>query len=166
MQSQQLTANLKELGSDISNGSLLALLIIGIILLVLLSIASLYLITSLRRRTVVLKKVDYLIEDITYKSESLNVTVETVNKISNYLLSLDAVSEKGFKSMLKLISENRNYIYSITEKIKADVEKRELKEKKEAKKSVKKSTTKKPISKSTTTKSSTKNQQSKGKTTK
>ena len=86
--------------------------------------AAVYLIASLRRRNVVLKKVDYLIEDITYKSESLNVTVETINKISNYVLSMDAITQTGFKSAAKLVSENKNYIYSIIKKLQSDVEKR------------------------------------------
>jgi len=135
--------------NKISNGTLLALIIIGVVLLLLLSLAAIYLIASLRRRNVVLKKVDYLVEDITYKSESLNVTVETINKISNYILSLDAVSQKGFKSMVKLVSENKNYIYSIVKKLQADVEKRENHDKKSV--SSKKSTTnKKATTKKTT----------------
>ena len=116
--------NLQESVSDISKGTILALIIIGVVLLLLLSIAAIYLIASLRRRNVVLKKIDYLVEDITYKSESLNVTVETINKISNYILSLDAVTQTGFKSAVKLISENKNYIYAIMKKLQTDVEKR------------------------------------------
>ena len=105
--------------------TVVVLIIVGIVLLILLSIASLYLIASLRRKNVVMKKVDYLVEDITYKSESLNVTVETLNKLSNYALTMDLVSQKGFKSMVKLVSENRNYIYTIIEKLRNDVDERE-----------------------------------------
>lgn len=114
---------------DTINGALMALIIVAILLLLLLVVAALYGIAGLRRRNVVLKKVDYLVEDITYKSESLNVTVETLNKISNYAMSLDAVSKNGLKSSIKLISENRNYIYSILEKMRSDVEEREKLEK-------------------------------------
>ncbi len=120
--------------TDPINGALLALLIILIILSLVLLVVALYGVAAMRRRTVVLKKVDYLVEDITYKSESLNVSVETLNKISNYALSLDAVSKNGLKSTIKLISENRNYIYSILDKMRKDVEAREEKSKLDAKK--------------------------------
>lgn len=130
---------------------IIIILIIGIIVLVLLGIATLYLISTLRRRNIVLKKADYLIEDITYKSESLNVTVETINKLSNYALSLDTVSQNGLKSLLKFLSENRNYIYSIVERLRSDVENKEKTATKKkpttvAKKSTTKKTTKKPAS--------------------
>ncbi len=107
------------------DGALLALLIILIALALVLLVVALYGVAAMRRRTVVLKKVDYLVEDITYKSESLNVSVETLNKISNYAMSLDAVSQNSLKATVKLISENRNYIYSILDKMRKDVEARE-----------------------------------------
>ncbi len=130
--------------SELTDTALLALLIIAIILGLILIVVALYGVAAMRRRTVVLKKVDYLVEDITYKSESLNVTVETLNKVSNYALSMDALTKNGLKSSLKLISENRNYIYSILEKMRNDVEIREKaakdKESKNADSSTKKST--------------------------
>ncbi len=120
---------------DAITGTLLALLIILIIIGLILIVVALYGVAAMRRRTVVLKKVDYLIEDITYKSESLNVTVETLNKISNYALSMDALSKNGLKATVKLISENRNYIYSVLDKMRKDVEAREEKDKKSSKSS-------------------------------
>ncbi len=125
------------------NGMILALLIILIILGLILILVALYGVAAMRRRTVVLKKVDYLVEDITYKSESLNVTVETLNKVSNYALSMDALSKNGLKATVKLISENRNYIYSILDKMRQDVEAREEKEGKKTPSTTKKTTTKK-----------------------
>ena len=134
--------NILEKQNEISSNVLITLEISAIVLILLLSIATIYLIFSLRRKTVVLKKVDYLVEDLTYKSESLNVTVETINKASSYLSSLDVVTQNGFKSAIKLLAENKNYIYSITEKIKSGVEERENLEKKEnSKKTTKKTNT-------------------------
>ncbi len=127
---------------DAINGLLLALLIILIILGLILILVALYGVAAMRRRTVVLKKVDYLVEDITYKSESLNVTVETLNKVSNYALSMDALSKNGLKATVKLISENRNYIYSILDKMRQDVEAREAKEGKKTTEKVKTTSTK------------------------
>ncbi len=121
--------NVQPYAQSTTDGALLALLVILIILGLILIVAALYAVAALRRRTVVLKKVDYLIEDITYKSESLNVTVETLNKVSNYALSMDALSQNGLKATVKLISENRNYIYSILDKMREDVEAREARDK-------------------------------------
>ncbi len=119
---------------DAINGTLLALLFLLIVLVLVLLVVALYAVAAMRRRTVVLKKVDYLVEDLTYKSESLNVTVETLNKVSNYALSMDALSKNGLKSTVKLISENRNYIYSILDKMRQDVEARAEKDKDKEKK--------------------------------
>lgn len=143
---------------DTIDTTLIVLIAMGIIFLFLISIAAIYGIAALRRRNIVLKKVDYLIEDITYKSESLNVTVETLNKVSNYLLTLDAVSQNGLKMFIKLISENRNYIYSILDRMRVDVERKE-KERREKEKEEKKSTKKDKISESSSTKKNDKKSQ-------
>ncbi|BDV02774.1 hypothetical protein [Candidatus Hepatoplasma crinochetorum] len=92
--------------------------------ILLLIIGFFYLISILRRTNVVMKKVDYLMEDITYKSESLNVTVETLNKLSNYLLLFDSSSKTGIKSLIKLFSENRNYFYSFADKLRENIDKK------------------------------------------
>ncbi len=142
--------------ASVPDNLIIAILIASLVILILLGIALLYLISSLRRRNVVLKKADYLIEDITYKSESLNVTVETVNKLSNYALTLDAASQNGLKTLIKFLSENRNYIYAIVEKLRDDVESKEKlnNTKNTAKKTPAKktSTNKKPAAKKTVAK--------------
>lgn len=130
-------------GSDTVNGLLIALLVVLIVLSLICLVVALYGVAAMRRRTVVLKKVDYLVEDLTYKSESLNVSVETLNKVSNYALSLDAVSQNSLKSAVKLISENRNYIYAILDKMRKDVEVREAKDSKKKTTTKKTTTTKK-----------------------
>lgn len=107
---------------------LLVLTITGIVGLVILSLVLLYTISLIRRTNIVMKKVDYLVEDITYKSESLSVSVEALNKIANYVLTFDTLSKKGYKSLLKLLSENRNYFYEIADKLKESVLKAKKKE--------------------------------------
>lgn len=143
--------------SNIPDNLIIAILIVFLVILILLGIALIYLISSLRRKNVVLKKTDYLIEDITYKSESLNVTVETINKLSNYALTLDAASQNGLKKLIKFLSENRNYIYAIVEKLRDDVERKEKSSKTTKTPVTKKTTTKKPAAKKTTTKKTTTN---------
>ena len=67
----------------------IALLSISIAAIAILIILLIYIIFLVRRANIVFKKVDYLIEDITYKAESLNVAVDAINKIANYTLTLD-----------------------------------------------------------------------------
>ncbi len=101
--------------------TLITLSIVGTILLFALILFVLYLIVIARRTNIVMKKVDYLIEDITYKSESLSVSVDTLNKFSNYLLAFDATTKKNLKSAIHLVSENRDYIYKVLDKVKAEL---------------------------------------------
>ena len=98
---------------------MLALTILGSISLGILSVVLLYSLTLLRRTNIVMKKVDYLVEDLTYKSESLSISVDAMSKISNYVLAADAFSKKGFSSLLKLFTQNKNFFYELIDKIKA-----------------------------------------------
>ena len=95
-----------------------ALLILGIVTLPLAIIALFYLIAAFRRISIVMKKVDYLVEDVTYKSEMLNSTVETIAKVSNYVDAFEVVAQKNIKSLVKIIVRNKEDIYKISNRIK------------------------------------------------
>ena len=99
---------------------ILALIVLGSIALGILSLLMIYWIAVTRRANVVMKKVDYLVEDLTYKSEALSVGVEAVQKVSDYVLAADSFSKKGFKSLLKLFTQNKNFFYELIDKIKED----------------------------------------------
>ena len=91
---------------------------IAMILLPLIGVLVLfYLLLLLRQLTITSKKVDYLIEDITYKSEMLNSTVETVVKVSNYIDAFEAVAKKNTKAAFRLASRNRDIFYRFADKI-------------------------------------------------
>ena len=100
------------------SSSVEALVIIGIIAALLSIVAMLYLIASSRRKVIFLKKADYLIEDITYKFEMLNPTVETIVKVSNYIDVFDTIAKKNMKSVVRVISRNKDDIYKIINRIK------------------------------------------------
>ncbi|MCK5807269.1 MAG: hypothetical protein KAG91_02655 [Mycoplasmataceae bacterium] len=100
------------------SGSVQALVIIGIVAASLSIIAMLYLIASSRRKVIFFKKADYLIEDITYKSEMLNPTVETIAKVSNYIDVFDTIARKNMKSAARVVSRNKDDIYKIINRIK------------------------------------------------
>ncbi len=96
-----------------------AILIVGLIALSLTIPALIYIISTFRRRTIAMKKLDYLIEDVTYKSEMLNSTVETVAKIANYVDAFEVITRKNVKSAAKIISRNKEDIYKIGNRIKS-----------------------------------------------
>jgi hypothetical protein len=98
----------------------LTLMIVGIIVLVIFGIALLYALVLMRRTNIVMKKADYLIEDLTYKSESLSVGVEAIQQVSNYILSIDAITQKGLKSLTALLAQNKNFLYELLNKVRTD----------------------------------------------
>lgn len=95
-----------------------ALVIVGLISVILVIFALLYGIAAIRRRAIMIKKLDYLIEDITYKSEMLNTSVETVAKLANYLDIFEVVARKNIKSAAKLVARNKEDIYKFFDQIK------------------------------------------------
>lgn len=101
-----------------SQSYITALIVLGFIALSLLIIALIYTIISARRKNILMKKADYLIEDLTYKSEMLNSTVETVAKVANYVDMFEVVARKNIKSSAKLIARNKDDIYKIMDRIK------------------------------------------------
>ena len=81
-------------------------------------IALFYIILAQRRKSITWKKIDYLIEDVTYKSETLTSTVETVAKISNYVDVFEVFARKNIRSASKVIANNKDDIYKILNRIK------------------------------------------------
>lgn len=67
-----------------SNSYQIALITLGIVVLVLLIVVLLYAINAYRRIGIVAKKADYLVEDLTYKSEMLMPTFDAVSKLTKY----------------------------------------------------------------------------------
>ena len=114
------------------NGLITTLVIMGIIVLMISSVAIVYIALAARRRTITMKKVDYLVEDITFKSESLTSTIETVTKISNYIDVFETITKKNIKTATKLINRNKDDLYKIANRIKKlAIGKEELKNSKE-----------------------------------
>ena len=95
-----------------------ALIILSIVAVSFSIVAIFYIIAASRRRAIFMKKADYLIEDITYKSEMLNPTVETISKISKYVDIFEVVSRNNMKSATKLVSRNKDDIYKVLNRIK------------------------------------------------
>ncbi|AUB31985.1 hypothetical protein [Spiroplasma floricola] len=88
-----------------------------IILLVLAIILSLYTIITLRKVGIAAKKVDYFFEDLTYKSEMLNATVDTVARVTNYIDIFDAFAKRNVKSWVKVATKNKDVVYKLVDKL-------------------------------------------------
>jgi hypothetical protein len=115
-----------------------------------------YLLTLLRRTNIVMKKVDYLVEDFTYKAEALQISVDAIQKISDYVLLADSFTKDGFESLFKLFTQNKNFFYELIDKIKGSedttTERSKIESSKKSTSKKKTSTTKKTTAKKTTTK--------------
>lgn len=100
------------------NSLVTTIIIVGLVVLAMGMVAMLFFMITQRKKIVLYKKIDYLIEDITYKSEMLTSTVETVAKIANYIDVFEVITKKNIKSAVKLIERNKDDIYKIAERIK------------------------------------------------
>lgn len=70
-------------------------------------IAFLYMILAFRKITIVSKKIDYLVEDLTYKSEKLNTVVEAIVKLSSYVDVAETLIKKNSETIAKFIKKNQ-----------------------------------------------------------
>ncbi|ASP27922.1 hypothetical protein SCORR_v1c01470 [Spiroplasma corruscae] len=89
-----------------------------IILLAIAIVLSLYSIITLRKVGIAARKVDYFFEDLTYKSEMMNATVDTIAKVSNYIDLFDAFTKRNVKSWVKVATKNKDVLYKLVDKLK------------------------------------------------
>lgn len=94
-------------------------LIILIAILVCLSIiAVIYKIFSYRRISVVAKKIDYLVEDLIYKSEFLTPTIEAISKISSYIDLFEGIVKKNSESLMNYVVNNKESVFKFSKQLK------------------------------------------------
>lgn len=93
------------------------LILIGI-LVVISIIAGIYKIISYRKISIVSKKMDYLLEDLIYKSEFVTPTVEALVKLSSYVDLFEAVIKKNSDSLITYVSNNKESVKKFQKKIK------------------------------------------------
>ncbi len=70
----------------------------------------LYLIYVFRKMAITVKKVDYLVEDITYKLETLSPTIDSLLKLSTYVDVIDVAIKRNSGTIEKVIKNNRDNI--------------------------------------------------------
>lgn len=86
-------------------------LIILLTILVIVCIIGLVYVTFVFRKIgIVAKKLDYLIEDLTYKSEKLNPAIDAIVKVSSYLDILESLIKKDSKQITSFIKNNKTQV--------------------------------------------------------
>lgn len=70
-------------------------------------ILCLYGLIVFRRFLIVTKKIDYLVEDITYKSETLSPVVDSLLKLSNYVDVMEEIIKRNSESIKKVSNDNK-----------------------------------------------------------
>lgn len=92
-------------------------ILIGI-LVCLAIIVCLYMIIAYRKVGIVSKKIDYLVEDLTYKSELLTPVIDSVVKIGSYIDLFEGIFQQKSESLLKYASNNKESIYKLGKQLK------------------------------------------------
>lgn len=94
------------------------LIILITVLVILAILVLLILFWFIRRSLNVLKKVDYLVEDITFKSESIKPVFDATITLSNYVNTLEKVANENLSDLVNLFSNNNVEMQAIIENIK------------------------------------------------
>lgn len=80
------------------------LIVLITILVSIAIIAFMYMILAFRKVIIVSKKLDYLVEDLTYKSEKMNDVVSTITKLSNYLDSAENLVKNNAETLNNILA--------------------------------------------------------------
>ncbi|MDE7221796.1 MAG: hypothetical protein K2N40_00795 [Ureaplasma sp.] len=84
------------------------LIVLITVLCVVAILAFMYFVWALRRMSIVSKKLDYLIEDLTYKSEKMNDVVSSIVKISNYINAAEDLVKNNADVISKVMLEKND----------------------------------------------------------
>lgn len=117
---EELSENVKVAANE-SNVNLnipLWLIILLGILISLSLIAIVYKIIAYRKVSIVAKKMDYLVEDLIYKSEFLTPSIEALVKLSSYVDVVETIVKNNSESLINYISNNKESAKKISSKLK------------------------------------------------
>lgn len=88
----------------------LYLIIIVCVAACLFIVVCLYTLVLFRRMSIVSKKLDFLIEDLTYKSENIGPFIDALLKVSTYVDVLDVVIKNNIDGIKKVVQNNSSNI--------------------------------------------------------
>ena len=84
------------------------LIVIITILCTVAIFAFIYMIIAFRRITIFAKKMDYLIEDVTYKSEKMNDVIDAIVKVSKYINIAETLVKNNADIINDLLEKKTN----------------------------------------------------------
>lgn len=100
-----------------------ALIILAIVLCIVAILAFVYMIITFRKINIVAKKIDYFVEDATYKSEKLNVTVDAIVKLSNYVDVFELLVKQNAQSLVDYLAKNKENIEKFEKSVSESIDK-------------------------------------------
>ncbi|MBD5446034.1 MAG: hypothetical protein HDR31_01810 [Mycoplasma sp.] len=103
---------------DLSNIFPTWLIILVGILVCIAIIGALYKIIAYRRISVVSKKLDYLVEDLIYKSEFMVPAVEALVKLSGYVDLIEGIVKKNSNALINYVDNNKDSVKKISKQVK------------------------------------------------
>lgn len=98
------------------------LIILGLIVLSLIILLILYLFIALRKAIVATKKIDYFVEDATYKLEKLNTTIDAINKLSAYAHIFELFLEQNSNTITEYLNKDESGLKKFENFIKKEID--------------------------------------------
>jgi len=112
-----IDATNKTLQATNSETLIIILSFLGIVAFIALIFILIFVIFLIRRLNIIAQKVDYLVEDITYKVEALTPTVDIINKVSNYAISADVITNRSIANFYKILKNNQTSLLKLFQSI-------------------------------------------------
>lgn len=100
------------------------LIILITILVCIAIVACIYLIITFRKMHIVTKKLDYLVEDLTYKSEQLTSVVDSMVKIGDFVDVIESTLKKRTQEQIKQTTGSKESIYKVATELKEIISKK------------------------------------------
>jgi hypothetical protein len=94
------------------------LIIAGAVVLFFLFIALIYMILAYRKIGIVAKKIDYLVEDLTYKSELLTPTIDALAKVSDFIDLFESLINQNADALVHYVGKNKETASKFISKLK------------------------------------------------
>ncbi|MDR0985545.1 MAG: hypothetical protein LBL60_01195 [Mycoplasmataceae bacterium] len=119
--SKLLSAVLQASTDTIDKNGITILIVVGCVVVFLLLFLIIYMIVAFRKIGIVAKKMDYLVEDLTYKSEMLTPVVEAMIKLSHYVDLFENILVQNEDLVNKFVGGNKKASKQLVSKIKDSI---------------------------------------------
>ncbi|MDQ0514315.1 uncharacterized protein YoxC [Mycoplasmoides fastidiosum] len=88
-------------------------ILLGILIVIsIITVISIFL--TFRRMGNVTKKIDYVVEDLTYKTESLSTTIDAIKVFSKYISLIQSLTDDQNPEKSEYVKQNRKKIMALS----------------------------------------------------